>query len=61
MAVPTGLIAEFPDVDLKDGDSGAAEREQADAIELRLEWGAACYPSEQLQLLRWGGEGVLLS
>ena len=55
------LIAELADIDLKDGDPGGAKREQADAIELRLEGGVArCLP-EQLQLLRWGGEGVLLS
>jgi hypothetical protein len=55
------LIAEFADIDLKDGDPGGTKREQADVIELRLEWGAAHCPSEYLQLLRWGGEGVLLS
>ena len=55
------LIAELADIDLKDGDSGRAKREQADVIELRLEGGAARGPSEYLQLLHWGGEGVLLS
>ena len=61
MAVSTGLIAELADIDLKDSDSSGAKGEQADAIELRLEGGVArCLP-EQLQLLRWGGEGVLLS
>ena len=61
MAVPTGLIAELADIDLKDGDPSRAKREQADVIELRLEGGAARGPSEYLQLLHWGGEGVLLS
>ena len=55
------LIAEFADIDLKDCDSGGAKREQTDVIELRLEGGAARCPSEHLQLLRWGGEGVMLS
>jgi hypothetical protein len=55
------LIAELADIDLKDCDSGGAKREQADVIELPLEGGAARCPSEYLQLLRWGGEGVLLS
>jgi hypothetical protein len=55
------LIAELADIDLKDCDPGGAKREQADVIELRLEGGAARCPTEQFQLLRWGGEGVLLS
>ena len=61
MTVPTGLIAEFTDIDLKDGDPGGVKREQADVIELRLEGGAARGPPEHLQLLRWGGEGAMLS
>jgi len=61
VTVPTGLITELADIDLKDCDPGGAKREQADVIELGLEGGAARCPSEQLQLLRWGGEGVLLS
>jgi hypothetical protein len=52
MTVPTGLIAEFADIDLKDCDPGGAKREQADVVELRLEGGAARYPPENLQLLR---------
>lgn len=39
MTVPTGLIAEFADIDLKDCNPGGAQREQADVIELRLEGG----------------------
>ena len=31
------------------------------SIELRLEGGVARCPPEHLQLLRWGGEGVMLS
>ena len=47
MAVPAGLIAELADIDLKDGDPGGAKREQADAIELRLEGGVArCLPEQ---------------
>ena len=41
MAVPTDLIAEFADIDLKDRDPGGAKREQADSIELCLEGWAA--------------------
>jgi hypothetical protein len=51
MAVATGLVAEFADIDLKDCDSSGAKREQADAIELRFEGGAARCLSEQPQLL----------
>ena len=54
------LIAELADIDLKDGDPSRVKREQADVVELRLEGGAARGPSEYLQLLHWGGEGVLL-
>jgi hypothetical protein len=61
MAVPTGLIAELADIDLKDSDSGGVKREQADVSELRLEEGIGRCPSEDLQLLRGGGEGVMLS
>jgi hypothetical protein len=55
------LIAELADIDLKNGDPGGAKREQANSIELCLEGGAARYPPEHFQLLRWGGEGVMLS
>ena len=55
------LIAELADIDLKDGDPGGVKREQADVIELRLEGEAARGPPEHLQLLRGGGERVLLS
>jgi hypothetical protein len=55
------LIAELADIDLKDCDSGGAKREQADVIESGLEGGVARCPPEHLQLLLWGGEGVLLS
>lgn len=51
------LIAELADIDLKDGDPGGAKREQADAIELRLEGAAAHGPSEYLQLLRGEARG----
>ena len=61
MTVPTGLIAELSDIDLKDCDPGSAKREQADVIELRLGRGVARCPPEHLQLLRWRGEGVLSS
>ena len=61
VTVTTGLIAEFADIDLKDGDPGGAKRQQADVIELHLEGEAARCPPEHLQLLRWGGEGVMLS
>ena len=61
MTVPTGLIAELADIDLKDCDPGGAKRKQVDSIELRLEGGIARCPPEHLQLLRGGSEGVLLS
>ena len=61
MAVTASLIAELANIDLKDGDPGRAKRELADAIELRFEGGVPRGPLEHLQLLRWGGEGVLLS
>jgi len=61
MTVPTGLIAEFADIDLKDRDPGGAKRKQTDLIEVRLEGGAARCSPENLQLLRRGGEGVMLS
>ena len=48
MAVLTGLIAQLADIDLKDGDSGGAEREQIDAFELSLKGGAARNPLEHL-------------
>jgi hypothetical protein len=48
MTVPTGLIAELADIDLKDRDSGGAKREQADSIELCLEGRAALGPPEYL-------------
>ena len=60
MAVPTGLIAELADIDLKDCDPGGAKREQADVSELRLEGWAARGPPEHLQLLRGGGKGIML-
>ncbi len=46
------LIAELTDIDLKDGDPGGVKREQAYAIELRLEGGTTRGPPEYLQLLR---------
>jgi hypothetical protein len=55
------LIAELADIDLKNRDPGGAKREQANSIELCLEGGAARGPPEHFQLLRWGGEGVMLS
>jgi hypothetical protein len=61
VTVAAGLIAELADIDLKDCDPGGAKRKQADSIELRLEEGVARCSPEHLQLLRWGGEGVLLS
>ena len=61
MTVPAGLIAELADIDLKDRDPGGTKRKQADVIELRLEGGAARGLPEHLQLLRGGGEGVMLS
>ena len=61
MAVPTGLIAEFTDIDLKDRDPGCAKRKQADSIELRLEGWAARGPPEHMQLLRGGGKGIMLA
>jgi len=61
MTVTTGLIAELADIDLKDRNSGGAKREQANSIKLCLEGGAARCPPEHFQLLRWGGEGVVLS
>src|SRR5262245_54965829 len=61
MAVPTNLIAEFANIDLKDRDPGGAKREQADSIELHLKGRAVCCPSEDLQLFRRGGKGVMLS
>ena len=61
MTVPTGLIAELADIDLKDCDPGGAKWEQADVIELRFEGGVVRCPPEHLQLLRWGGEWVMLS
>jgi hypothetical protein len=61
MTVPAGLIAELADIDLKDGDPSGAKREQADSIQLRLKGRAARGPPEQLQLLRCGGESVMLS
>jgi hypothetical protein len=60
MAVPTGLIAELADIDLKDRDSGGVKREQADVVELRLERETTRCPPEHLQLFRWGCEGALL-
>jgi hypothetical protein len=57
----TGLIAEFADINLKDGDPGGAKREQSDAIELRLKGRIGRCPSKHLQLFRWGGEGMMLS
>jgi hypothetical protein len=60
MAVPTGLIAELADIDLKDRDPGSAKREQADVVELRLEREATRCSPEHLQLFLWGCEGVLL-
>jgi hypothetical protein len=61
MTVPACLIAEFANIDLKNPNSGGAKREQADVIQLGLEGGAARGPPEHPQLLRWGGEGALLS
>jgi len=61
MTMSACLIAELADIDLKDFDPGGAKREQADSIELRFEGGAARCPPEQFQLLRWGGEVVMLS
>jgi hypothetical protein len=61
MAVTTSLIAELANIDLKDCDPGRAKRELADAIELRFEGGVPRGLLEHLQLLRWGGEGILLS
>ena len=61
MTVPAGLIAKLPDIDLKDGDSCGAKREQADAIELFFEGGVARCPPKHLQLLPRRGEGILLS
>lgn len=61
MTVSTGLIAELPDIDLKYRNSCGSKREQADVIELHIERRAARCPSEQLQLLRRSGEGMLLS
>jgi hypothetical protein len=61
MAVTASLIAELANIDLKDGDPGRAKRELADAIELRFEGGVSRGLLEHLQLLGWGGEGVLLS
>ena len=55
------LIAELANIDLKDGDSGRAKREQADVIELRLEGEATRCPPEHFQLFCWRCEGVLLS
>jgi hypothetical protein len=60
MAVPTGLITELANIDLKDRDPRGTEGEQADAIELCLEGGAARRPPEDFQLRSGGGEGVLL-
>jgi hypothetical protein len=60
MTVSTGLIAELADIDLKDRDPGGVKREQADGIELRFEGRTACRSPEYLQLLRGGGEGILL-
>jgi hypothetical protein len=59
--MPAGLIAELADIDLKNCDPGGAERKQADAIELCFEGEAACDLPKQLQLLRRGGERVMLS
>ena len=61
MTMPTGLIAELADIDLKDGNSSGTKRKQTDVIELCLEGRATRSPPEYLQLLPWGGEGVLLS
>jgi hypothetical protein len=61
MTMAAGLIAEFPDIELKDGDPGSAKREQSDAIELPLEGGAARRCCEPLELLSRGGERVVLS
>ena len=61
MTVPTGLIAELADIDLKDGDPSGAKREQADSTQLCLKGRATRGPPEQLQLLRCGGESVMLS
>jgi hypothetical protein len=61
MTVPAGLIAELADIDLKHCDPGSTKRKQADVIELRFKGEAACDLPKQLQLLRGGGERVMLS
>ena len=61
MTMSAYLIAELANIDLKDGNPGGAKREQPNAIELCLERRVARCPPEYLQLLRWGGEGILLS
>jgi hypothetical protein len=45
VAVPAGLITEFADVDLKNGDTGGMQRAESDSIEL-------CFKRGQLAVFR---------
>jgi hypothetical protein len=52
MAVMTGLVTQFPDVDLKDGYTDSAKRIETRCAHLFLKRGDAIRLAEDAQLLR---------
>jgi hypothetical protein len=52
MAVMTGLVAQFPNVDLKDGYPDGAKRIETRGAHLFLKRGDAIRPAEDAQLPR---------
>ena len=50
MAVAAGLIAQLPDIDLEDTDSGCVKGREAGLLHLRMEGGTAFGRRQELQL-----------
>ena len=55
----TGLVAEFADIDLEDGDSSGVEGMQAGLIELRLKGWIRDGPFQHFKLFGSRGEGIV--